>query len=189
MLVHYCGDPGACNNNEAKNLPSPLSSHPLYPKLRGLAAVWRGCCSCFSSSCSHVPCIFLFSLPFGSSVGAHSAQTLSRPSSIPQSGRERNLLSTISFLLFLFSLHEKVLMEPRVGFCFQADSFAMFCFANGGKVFGGGCESSFRGSLALSCSIPPSTLGQDDRECQAGLCTAQGVSLPRHSHRTWEVLL
>lgn len=24
----------------------------------------------------------------------------------------------ISFLLFIFSLHEKVLMEPRVGFCF-----------------------------------------------------------------------
>lgn len=69
MLVHYCGDPGACNNNEAKNLPSPLSSHPLDPKLCGLAAVWRGCCSFFCSSCSRVPCIFLFTLPFGSSAG------------------------------------------------------------------------------------------------------------------------
>lgn len=94
MLVHYCGDPGACNNNEAKNLPSPLSSHPLYPKLRGMAAVWRGCCSFFSSSRSHVPCIFLFTLPFGSSGRAHSAQTLSRPSSIPQSGRVRKLPGT-----------------------------------------------------------------------------------------------
>lgn len=62
-------------------------------------------------------------------------------------------------------------MEPRVGFCFQADSFAIFCFANGGKVFGGGCESSRvpvglegqRGSLALTCSVPPSQLGQGDR--------------------------
>lgn len=94
MLVHYCGDPGACNNNEAKNLPSPLSSHPPYPKLRGLAAVWRGCCSFFSSSHSCVPCIFLFTLPFGSSVRAHSAQTLSRPSSIPRSGRVRKLPGT-----------------------------------------------------------------------------------------------
>lgn len=53
MLVHYCGAPGACNNNEAKKicLP-PFSSHPLYPELRGLAAVLRGCCSFFSSSCS-----------------------------------------------------------------------------------------------------------------------------------------
>lgn len=65
----------------------------------------------------------------------------------------------------------------------------MFCFANSGKVFGGGCESSCvlegqRGSLALSCSVPPSQLGDRD-----GLCTAQGVSLPPHSHGTWEVLL
>lgn len=138
MLVHYCGDPGACNNNEAKNLPSPLSSHPSYPKLRGLAAVWRGCCSFFSSPCSRVPCIFLFT--FGGSVRAHSAQPLSRPSSIPQLGRVRKLLGTrtipISFIPFIFSLHEKVLMEPRVGFCFQADSFAVFCFANGGRLFG-----------------------------------------------------
>lgn len=62
-------------------------------------------------------------------------------------------------------------MEPRAGFCFQADSFAIFCFASGGKVFGGGCESSRvpaglegqRGSLALSFCVPPSQLGQGDR--------------------------
>lgn len=138
MLVHYCGDPGACNNNEAKNLPSPFSSHPSYPKLRGLAAVWRGCCSFFSSPCSRVPCIFLFTL-WGLSEGSlspASEQTKLHPSAGQGEETAGHQNIPISFIPFIFSLHEKVLMEPRVGFCFQADSFAVFCFANGGRLFG-----------------------------------------------------
>lgn len=111
MLVHYCGAPGACNNNEAKNLPSPLSSHPLYPKLHGLAAVLRGCCSFFSFSRSPVSCIFLFTLPFASSAKARSAQALSKLSPLhPSVGqgeettRHQNVLISIFFFFFFHFL-------------------------------------------------------------------------------------
>lgn len=143
MLVHYCGAPGACNNNEAKNLPSPVSSHtPPYPELRGLAAVLRGCCSFFSSSPFPVFCIFLFTLPFASSVSARSAPVGSEQSepapSLRRAGRGNrrapehpHFLLFLYFFFFIFSLHEKVLMELRVGFSFQADSFAVLFLAQG----------------------------------------------------------
>lgn len=80
---------------------SPSPPAPLYPELRGLAAVLRGCCSFFSRS--PVSCIFLFNLAFAS-----SAQAPSRPSPLHPSvgqGEEtaghQNVL--ISFFFFSFS--------------------------------------------------------------------------------------
>lgn len=113
MLVHYCGALGACNNNEAKNLPPPLSSHPLYPEFRGLAAVLRRCCSFFSSS--PVPCVFLVPVPFAGSARARSAQA---PSGATKPLGTR--ASSFPFFIFLiFSVHEAVLTEPRAEFAFQ----------------------------------------------------------------------
>lgn len=166
--------------------PSPPT--PWIPSSVGWLLFGGDAVASFALPAPVFPAFFCSPFPLGAQRGSlspDSEHTKLHPS--VEQGEESPI--PISFLLFIFSLHEKVLMEPRAGFCFQADSFAMFCFASGGKVFGGGCESSLKGSLALSCSIPPSTLGQGVRGCQAGLCTAQGVSFPPHSHRTWEVLL
>ena len=105
-LVHYCGAPGACNNNEAKNLPSPLSSHPQYPELRGLAAVLRGCCSFFSSS----PCPCFLHFPVHPSLCKLSEGSLSpgseqsRPApSLSRAGRANRQAPQRPHFLFLFS--------------------------------------------------------------------------------------
>lgn len=131
--------------------PSPPT--PWIPSSVGWLLFGGDAVASFALPAPVFPAFFCSPFPLGAQQGSlspDSEQTKLHPS--VEQGEESPI--PISFLLFIFSLHEEVLMEPRAGFCFQADSFAMFCFASGGKVFGGGCESSLKGSLALPCSIP-----------------------------------
>lgn len=173
MLVHYCGALGACNNNEAKNLPPPFSSHPLYPEFRGLAAVLRRCCSFFSSS--PVPCVFLVPVPFAGSARARSAQA---PSGATKPLGTR--ASSFPFFIFLiFSVHEAVLTEPRAEFAFQQIPLLFSVCKWWEGLFvpqGGGCEFALcwwgwgsRGGAHGDNSLCPPCPGWHREDMQLGV--------------------